>query len=317
MKTLSRIITVFAIVNLTATNFALAQATPLPAAPAPPSPPHIEAVESAAGAVQKQAEGVKKQMEILHQNLRRTFTRGGAGTVLVIPTSEMKPEDLITIIEDMTVMARIFDKQLGQEKLRQAWFTPDIFRQDSRLAEAMYLQGYGALFLKKVNFPLSPQTAVQEEKPTQKEEVDPVWQQMRREIYEPQEDRRRREERPEEKYDAEKVENLKTNIIKALKHATNIRNLKPDESVILTVTGSGDSSIINVTGVTIAESKVIVQDKKTMSIVTPTLTSLPRDLELSCPKVLIIRAKKSEIDAFAKGEIDLDKFRQRVQIFTQ
>jgi len=317
VKSLTRTVTVVLALNLITAGFALAQAVPPPpepaAAPTPPSPPHIEAVEIAAKDVQRQAEGVRKQMEIVHQNLRRAFSYSGAGSVLVIPTSEMKAEDLITIIEDMTVMARIFDKQLGQEQSRQPWFPPDFFRQDSRMAEAMYLQGYGALFLKKVDFPLSPQTTVQEQEETKKEDVDPVWQQMRREIYEPHEDRRRREERHEEKYDAEKVENLKTNIIKALKHATNIRCLNPDESVILTVTGSGDSSIINLPVVTIA-----AQDKdRTMKIEMPALPSLPRDLELSCPTVLVIRAKKSAIDAFAKGDLDLDKFCQRVKIFTQ
>jgi len=64
----------------------------------------------------------------------------------------------------------------------------------------------------------------------------------------PQEARSRRTERSEEKYDAGKVENLKTNLIKALKHAANIRSLKPDDSLILTGTGSGDFSNINITG---------------------------------------------------------------------
>jgi len=320
MKSLVQTITLLVTFNLITAGFALAQAVPPPvepaAAPTPPSPPHIEAVEIAAKEVQKQTEGVRKQMEIVHQNIRRAFSHSGAGTVLVIPTSEMKAEDLATIIEDLTVMARIIDKQLGQEQSKHMWFSGDFFGQSSRMAETMYLQGYGALFLKKVDFPLSPQTTVQEEeKETQKEDVDPVWEQMRREIYEPQEDRRRRTEREEEKYDAEKVENLKTNLIKALKHAANLRNLKPDESVILTITGSGDSS--NFATIAIAgNSRVIVQDKKTtgMRIVTPTL---PNHLGSSLPSVLIIRAKKSDIDAFAKGNLDLDKFRERVLIFTQ
>ncbi|MFB0524954.1 MAG: hypothetical protein ACETVZ_05395 [Phycisphaerae bacterium] len=320
MKALVQTITVLVTFNLITAGFALAQTVPTPVeppvAPTPPSPPHIEAVEIAAKEVQKQAEGVRKQMEIVHQNLRRAFSYSGAGTVLVIPTSEMKAEDLATIIEDMTVMARIIDKQLGQEQSTHMWFSGDFLGHSSRMAETMYLQGYGALFLKKVDFPLSPQTTVQEEeKETQKDDVDPVWEQMRREIYEPQEDRRRRTEREEEKYDAEKVENLKINLIKALKHAANLRNLKPDESVILTITGSGDSS--NFATIAIAgNSRVIVQDKKTtgMRIVTPTL---PNQLGSSLPSVLIIRAKKSDVDAFAKGNLDLDKFRQRVQIFTQ
>ena len=320
MKSLVQTITVLVTFNLITAGFALAQVVPPPveppAAPTPPSPPRIDALKSAAKEVQKQAEGVRKQMEIVHQNLRRSFSYSGAGTVIVIPTSEMKAEDLATIIEDMTVMARIIDKQLGQDQPKHIWFSGDFLGQSSRMAETMYLQGYGALFLKKVDFPLSPQTTLkEEEKEIQKEDVDPVWEQMRREIYEPQEDRRRRTEGEEEKYDAEKVENLKTNLIKALKHAANVRSLKPDESVILTITGSGDSSIFATIAIA-GDSRVIVQDKKTagMRIVTPTL---PSHLESPSPSVLIIRAKKSDIDAFAKGDLDLDKFRERVLIFTQ
>jgi len=36
----------------------------------------------------------------------------------------------------------------------------------------------------------------------------------------------------------------------------------------------------------------------------------------SSATVLTIRAKKADIDAFAKGEQDFEQFRQKVQIFT-
>ena len=39
-------------------------------------------------------------------------------------------------------------------------------------------------------------------------------------------------------------------------------------------------------------------------------------IALSWPAVLVIRAKKSDIDEFAKGDIDFEKFRQRVQLLT-
>jgi hypothetical protein len=32
--------------------------------------------------------------------------------------------------------------------------------------------------------------------------------------------------------------------------------------------------------------------------------------------VLTIRAKKSDVDAFAKGELDFEQFQQKVEIFT-
>lgn len=312
MKILTRTITVFVVLNLITAGFTTAQP-----APTPPQPAEVERVEIAVKEAQEQAKAVQKHMEDLRLNLRMSLPQSGAGTVLVIPTSEMKAEDLVTIVEDMTVMSRIIDRQLGQEQSHRQWFTRDFLWQNRGMADNMYLQGYGTLFLKKVDFPLSPGPMVREEEKetTKEEDVDPVWDETRKEIYEPQEQRRRRPEREEEKYDAEKVENLKTNLIKSLKHATNIRNLRPDESVILTVTGSGDSS--KTLGIAIpGTGQVFVRQKgaKSIGVVTPTL---PTGLEISSPTVLIIRAKKSDIDSFAKGDLDLDRFRERVLTFTQ
>jgi hypothetical protein len=192
----------------------------------------------------------------------------------------------------------------------------------------MYLQGYGALFLMKVDFPLSPPPQAQEEKDTIKEEgIDPVWDRVRREIYEPEKvDIGRRADRPESKYDAEKAENLKTTLIKALKHAANIRSLKPDESVILTITGRGEA-----TGRKIATARVLPErgqilvqertaDGKMIDMLVQGTSSDVEDvldgLVLSSPAILVIRTKKLDIDEFAKGDLDFDQFRQRTQMLT-
>jgi hypothetical protein len=189
----------------------------------------------------------------------------------------------------------------------------------------MYLQGYGALFLMKVDFPLSPPPQAREEKETKKgEEGDPVWDQMRREIYEPEKvDRIRRTDRSESKYDAEKVENLKTTLIKALKHAANIRSLKPDESVILTITGRGEATGRKIASARVLpeRNEILVQErtadgKMITKLVQGTSLDALDDLRLSSPAILTIRAKKSDIDEFAKGDLDLDKFRQRTQMLT-
>ncbi len=42
----------------------------------------------------------------------------------------------------------------------------------------------------------------------------------------------------------------------------------------------------------------------------------PVEMGVSPTTVLTIRAKKSDIDAFAKGKQDYEQFRQKVQIFT-
>jgi hypothetical protein len=152
----------------------------------------------------------------------------------------------------------------------------------------------------------APPEAPQKEKT--KEDADPVWSQMRREMYEPEEARRSRtNDQSEEKYDAEKVEILKTNLIKTLKHATNIQALKPDQLVILTVIGDKRQSTATVT-------QSISYGRSTGS--RRIVQIAPEDeTDSLLPTVLTICVKKSDIDAFAKGELDYDQFRQRIGIF--
>jgi hypothetical protein len=171
----------------------------------------------------------------------------------------------------------------------------------------------------KVDFPLSAPPQVEEETQIeQKADTDPVWEQMRREMYEPRETVRGEAKEPQEKYDAEKVENLKTTLIKALKHAANIRSLKSDESVILTVTGSGESGSTHVLrGASLVQrGHVMVAEKSGDGTSTATIVSVPASEQASyfSPTALVIRAKKSDIDEFAKGSLDADQFRQRAQV---
>jgi len=244
----------------------------------------------------------------------------GSGAVLVIPTAQMKIENLAAITEDMTVMSRILDKKLSQASLITggSWFVgidPLSFGRGNGATEAIYLEGYGALFLMKVNLLLSPQPEAQQEKETKEEDTDPLWTQMRQEMYAPEEARTRKTARSEEKYDAEKVEEMKETIIKTLKHAANIRALKPDELVILTIIGkAGRSAGVTIKAIT-RRGEYLIQDKdkRTTSIVqAPSLS----DIGFSSLTVLTIRAKKSDIDDFAKGKLDFDQFQKKIQMFT-
>ena len=245
-------------------------------------------------------------------HLQHLQPSGRGGGVLVIPSAEMKVENLAAITEDMSVMSRIFDKQLSQSNVQTARgrllvdINPFLGR-GNRTTEAIYLEGYGALFLMKINMLLSAPPEAQKKEKT-KEETDPVWSQMRQEMYEPEETRgSRKNDRPEEKYDAEMVETLKTNLIKTLKHATNIQALEPEQLVILTIIGDRHGSTATVTqsisyGRSTGSSRIvqIAPEDETGSLL---------------PTVLTICAKKSDIDAFAKGVIDYDQFRQRTGIF--
>jgi len=129
-------------------------------------------------------------------------------------------------------------------------------------------------------------------------------------MYEPEEARRSRtNDRPEEKYDAEKVEILKTNLIKTLKHATNIQALEPEQLVILTVIGDRHEPASTIT-------RSYSYGRSSGSRYRRTVRPAPEaEMGPLLPTVLTICAKKSDIDAFAKGELDYDQFRQRIGIF--
>ncbi len=256
----------------------------------------------------------------LQMALGATMHSHGGTKVLVIPTAQIQPQDMATLIEDMTVMCRIFDKKMVQSNLKRSMpfygvTLPGRISMVGDSLEAMYVQGYGALFMTTVDFPLSAPQEKEEKKETEEEEADPVWKQMRQEIFSPQQAVKRTTDRPEEKYDPEKVENLKTTLTKALVHAANIRGLNPDESVILSITGkSGSSSNVVIMGDSTFDG-FIVHDKRS-NTTSMFQGGLPDDLMRSSQMVLVIRAKKSDIDAFAKDQIDINEFKQKVKVIS-
>jgi len=318
MKAFIKILTIIIVLTLIPAVSATAQITPAPD-PAPiPSPAPAPISASAPIAPVSRSNDAIVQARTLLSTMTQ---QSGGGKVLVIPTTQIQPQDMVTLMEDMTVMCRIFDTKLAQSNLiprlpiiGRVTF-PNPFSPDSQSMRAMYIQGYGALFMTTIDFPLSPPPQTEEQEKTEEEDADPVWEQVKQEIFLPQGATRRAPVQPEEKYDPEKVENLKTTLIKALVHAANIRDLKPDESVILTVTGkTGRSSSVVIQADSRTNSYVISdKNNKTVRIYTG---GLPDELANSSQTVLIIRAKKSYIDALAQNKIDFDEFREKVQILS-
>jgi len=314
MKPIVQTISVIVVLNLAIADFTLAQ-SPVETAPAvvvskaPPPPPSA--------------------LDIV-QELYATKS-SYAEAVLVIPAAEMKPEDLLAIMEDMNIMARIFDKQLAKAHLiqsreysrfyrwaesTQSWGTlNNLFSKREGLAtETIYLEDFGAIFLMKVDFPLVPPPKVEEKEA--EEPTDRIWAQTKQEIYMPDAVKKSKGAPPAEAYDAEKVEKLKRTLISALKHASNIRALKQEQWVILTMIGwSGrPRGISGRAGQNCWACHALDQGGALAEKVN--YKSFPTGMGFCLPAVLTICAKKSDIDAFAKGELKYEEFRQRTKIFT-
>ncbi|MHC4463803.1 MAG: hypothetical protein ACYS30_20580 [Planctomycetota bacterium] len=263
-----------------------------------------------------------------------TSSQYGAGRVLVIPTKELNAKELLTITEDLNIMSQILDKQLHDADLGRDydWFhTSNFLEWNIPVTKCIYLQEHGVLFMKKVNFPLSPPVepnAIEKIK----EDFDPVWEQTRQQMYLRKDFfRKKRKRRRREGYNPHKVETLKNTLLKTLRHTANIRNLTDDDWVIITVIGESSDSCGHLSD---DERKV---DRHLREVVILKTRSRDRDrvdtvetrveppsatggyfayLGQSSPTVMTIRVRKAVVDALHKGEMDFDEFRQKVQIFT-
>ena len=342
MKTLTQILIVCVAVNLIAGGSVVAgnmTSEDTPVAPevqvkqteqANTQTEHIRTVVTAAQNQSSPTYGTKITVPAIStgRNMLLGSPFGNTNSVLVIPSTEITTEDIATINEDMNIMSRIFEKNLERAHINvgsmfipssDPWNFNIVFGRGKQTTQSMYLQGYGALFLMKVDFPLSPGKKIEEEKETQQkqkneEDVDPVWMQTKQDMFEPEKSRKEKSKRPKQEYDADKVENLKTTLVQSLKHAANIRTLKPDEQIILTITGSSTSSGIKSMRRIPETGQVIVVDEDNNTKIIQ--GGKIGDAGLSLPTILVIRAKKSDIDRFAKGDLDFDQFQQNTQTLT-
>ena len=233
------------------------------------------------------------------------------GRTLVVQVSEPDPVAMSELEEDLSVMALILRKatgsSAGDEKRMALGIEVDssVFGSSSG-ARNIYVEGHGAMFLLAVPFPLiappeKPGPAKVKVKP------DSDWAEAREELYKAE--RSRLEIQLERigagngkpggaEYDAAKVEELTLDILRALKNATHLRGLKPEEFV--TVVIQGEESIRG--------EKWSAQNKggKTGG----------KGESRRGETVMTIRVKRADIDGFDSGKLDLAAFRKKASIQT-
>lgn len=225
---------------------------------------------------------------------------GSAQKPLIIRSADMSPKDEANLQEDLAVMAHLLDKALddlpgGQARARSAMGIDVFVNPASGASGTMYLQGYGALFLLNVGFPLlAPASNAPEEKPS----GDSAWEEARQELYgqslEPQTLAPQGEE-----FSEEKVNRLKETLLKTLKNASNIRGLQGDLTVC--VLGGPDSSLVSMTTLNPNGPHHIWE-------LSGNGQSAPAH-----GTVLTIKVTKADVDAFAKGELKFSDFRERAR----
>ncbi len=239
----------------------------------------------------------------------------GASRPLVVRSTQ-KELDVAAVVEDMSVMSGIFEKAL-QDKLGQDFASSRLIigggsvwaLSGFRGIQGIYLEGHGLLFMMRVKFPLLPPPEV--EAPKVEEGADAVWEQTKREVL----GTGKALAKERESYDAKKVADVERILLEALKHASNIRNLDPEESIAVVVLGGNATGGMRIEAYSAAKG-VRVERRRRDTRTYITYDSPPGAL-LTGPRqatVLTVHVRKSDVDAFAEGKLTLDEFRKRATI---
>jgi hypothetical protein len=249
----------------------------------------------------------------------------------VLPSSDMEPQAVATAAEDLNIMARILEKALpgrDDDKSERRAMGIAIFSPagGGGAIRNLYLEGYGALFFLDVRFPLLPPPK-KEDHNKLKEPTSSAWEEARTELYSSRGPRgdggfgwKNFTRGEAEEYDAEKVEELKRSLLDAFKHATHIRAVKSDEWVTVVVNG-GQPAPMDVVRL---ERGGDVRELRTESrhgggqggrpSFEVNATGYARRSSGQAESIMLIRARKSDVDAFAKGKLDLEQFKKKAAI---
>jgi hypothetical protein len=288
-------------------------------------------LEGAKAAIEK----AKDKLAMLEMGNLEAGRKARHATIIVVPMKQTTPEIISAITEDMTIMARIFDKKVNPQRTKPNFVDMFIGNHhgnclpfltgNDQFTRGLYVQGYGALFLITIDFPLMPPPEIEVEQSAS--DIDPVWQQTQRELYTPITIPKRvntgivEDERgayyisnyavtENFEYNSEKVKELKRTLLNLLKYASNIKHINSNESVAIAVTGASQPVLIK---------KITT---KRSSGIAPTVGSAePTEIKITASSsttasVMTIRVLKSDVDAFAKGELDFDQFLQLAEIRT-
>jgi len=244
-----------------------------------------------------------------------------ATSSLILPRKETDLKAMADTEEDLAVMSHLLDKAAiarDDKSAHAMGITVHGSLRSGSVPRSLYLEGYGALFFLNVNFPLVA-PAKPDDSQT-KEESNTEWESARRELFQPSSYSSEFSKfytfdtdgayafssgQPEE-YDADKVNDLKNNLIAALKNAVNIRKLGNEETVTVIVTGRAN------------ETKTAARKTGTTGARTATTwtTTTRQGGSEAKPTRLIIRAKKSDLEAFQKQKTSLDDFRKQVTVMS-
>jgi len=238
-----------------------------PDRPQPPTPPGEASrpdriAEEIAGRVQEQVQRAAREAERMlaetrrripemRRNLSEMSVRAGGPAsyrTLILPSGEGRVETG-QVREDLRIMGRVLEKALHPEVERRSnpfrleWGSMRMGGKNE--LDALYLEGFGAIFLLEVEYPLAPSPVEGKEKGRKMQPVDEVWEEARREVQGRRDPRgpgvgeRVLEEKGRVVYEADRVEGLRERLLQALRQARHLKGVQEKETVTVVVRAGG------------------------------------------------------------------------------
>jgi hypothetical protein len=237
--------------------------------------------------------------------------RMGMGQFLVIPGADIDDKRMAATEEDLAIMSHLLERTTGDKMqdvlIGSAMNVPLRTWGPQRMVRGMYLEGYGAVFTLNVRFPLAPSSS-ETEKP--KTATSSNWERSKQEVFgAPDRDVLIQADNPfaapAEGYDKKKVDDLQRRLLEGLKDAVNIRELKSDEMVVVAVIGASNLP---------PEHSVVAHATEGVSAGVARGSVMKTTVHPREDSVMTLRVRKSDAEAFNKGELTFDQFRQKATI---
>lgn len=252
--------------------------------------------------------------------IRMGYHGADSSRLLIVPDAEASPERLGSLREELAIMSRLLAKAADPEGGKRGAFRFNLggglgFGQGADL-DALYLDGYGAVFLLDVDFPLVEPAKAGEKQAEPKTDKDAAWEKARRELA--GEDHGDEAEELDADlsgqsgvaFDADKVAGLRKRLTGAFRHAANLKAVKSEDQIVVQVTGRGTRPDHRKTIAYAMDPTMAKRYGLGMGMGMPSQPSTPSTA--TAASTLTLRAKKADVDAFAAGQLKADEFAKKV-----
>lgn len=219
---------------------------------------------------------------------------------LIIKNGRMDAKVREQLKEDLLVMCRIIEKS-ARDHLSDVHKAAGIdllaLGSGNRSVRTVYLDDYGVIFTLNARIPLrneaKPEELEEKETPLNEE-----WEETKNELFGQRRKARRLHGSPLPAFDEEDVQDLKNELLDAMRNAANIRNLKPNDWITIAASGPAqmERELFQV------ESRV-----EALAGMHPKVDVIAVDDQEGSDSTMILRAKKSDLDALGKKTISQEE----------